>query len=42
MIREWGNKTKYAPITPAMAPEAPTVGMVECGFVNQCTDQIQR
>ena len=35
MMRENGKRTKYAPSTPAMAPEAPTVGTVESAFVNQ-------
>src|SRR5271157_5429762 len=30
--RERGYRMKYAPITPAMAPLAPTVGMVELAF----------
>jgi hypothetical protein len=26
----WENNNKYAPSTPAIAPEAPTVGTVDC------------
>jgi hypothetical protein len=37
ITREWGKRKRYAPMTPAMAPEAPTVGTVESGFVRQCT-----
>jgi len=31
-IRAFGYKRKYAPITPAMAPLAPMVGIMERGF----------
>ena len=31
-IRAFGYKRKYAPITPAMAPLAPMVGIMEKGF----------
>src|SRR6185503_19618478 len=37
IMRAKGKRKKYAPITPAIAPEAPTVGTVELGLVNQCT-----
>ena len=32
--RTWlcGNQTTYAPITPAIAPEAPRVGTIDSGF----------
>ena len=29
--RDHGNHTRYAPITPAIAPEAPTIGTGESG-----------
>ena len=29
IILEWGNSTKYAPITPAIAPDAPMAGIDE-------------
>jgi len=35
MTRARGKRKKYAPSTPAMAPDAPTVGIVEVGFVKQ-------
>lgn len=34
--RARGYKMKYAPSTPAIAPLAPTVGTVECGFTATC------
>jgi hypothetical protein len=34
--RERGYSTKYAPITPAMAPEAPTIGTSESGAAAVC------
>jgi hypothetical protein len=36
MMRERGKRKRYAPSTPAIAPEAPTVGTVESPLVNQC------
>ncbi len=34
--REFGYRTKYPPITPAIAPLAPIVGIVEVGFMYTC------
>src|SRR4029077_1854789 len=34
--RAVGNSNKYAPNTPAIAPEAPTVGTVASGWVRIC------
>src|SRR5918995_1660268 len=35
-MRECGYRTKYAPITPAMAPLAPTIGTTDSGLVTVC------
>ena len=35
-IRDFGYRTKYAPITPAMAPLAPTIGTTESGAAIVC------
>ena len=32
----FGNRIIYIPKTPAIAPEAPTIGMVEPGLINSC------
>ena len=34
--RECGYSTKYAPITPAIAPLAPTVGICDDGSLKKC------
>lgn len=34
--REWGKSTKYAPITPAIAPLAPIIGTVDPGLAAIC------
>ena len=34
--RECGYRTKYAPITPAIAPLAPIIGTSESGFIATC------
>jgi hypothetical protein len=36
LIREYGCKKKYAPNTPAIAPDAPTTGVANCGLNNHC------
>ena len=35
-MRECGYSTKYAPITPAIAPDAPIVGIGDPGSVITC------
>ena len=35
-MRDCGYSTKYAPITPAMAPLAPTIGTIESGSMMVC------
>ena len=34
--RAFGNQTRYAPITAAMAPDAPMEGTVESGLTATC------
>ena len=34
LILAFGNKTTYAPNKPAMAPDAPTIGIVDVGSKN--------
>ncbi len=32
-----GNRTRYAPRTPAIAPDAPMLGTIECALKRICT-----
>src|SRR5439155_3588193 len=34
--RTRGYRRMYAPMTPLIAPEAPTIGATECGWMNTC------
>ncbi len=40
--RECGNSTRYAPMTPAMAPLAPTSGRTESGLAQVCGERRRR